>query len=129
MSAGSEIVDSKEFVMNMNMNVVGSDVQNISNNGINNNNNNITDSNQNTHGSNCASSSSQNVYHQYLTITQDPYPPLSSSPEFLDSNMYEPLNSIMDCIDITDMPSLENNNNNNANENSRDKYERKKSSH
>lgn len=40
---------------------------------------------------------------QYLTIVQDPYPPLSSSPEFMsDANTYEQLHCIIDCIDIDD---------------------------
>lgn len=37
---------------------------------------------------------------QYLTIVQDPYPPLNSSPELFDENM-----PIIDCIQIDELES------------------------
>jgi hypothetical protein len=39
---------------------------------------------------------------QYLTIIQDPYPPLSSSPELFDNPNNDQLNYIIDCIEIDD---------------------------
>lgn len=48
--------------------------------------------------------SSHQVQQQYLTIVQDPYPPLCSSPELFDTNNnnYDQLNGFIDCIDIDD---------------------------
>lgn len=42
---------------------------------------------------------------QFLTIVQDPYPPLCSSPELFDANNnnasnYDQLHGFIDCIDI-----------------------------
>lgn len=36
----------------------------------------------------------------YLTITQDPYPPLNNSPDFFENNDH--MSSIIDCIDMDD---------------------------
>lgn len=43
---------------------------------------------------------------QYLTIIQDPYPPLNCSPEFYDSadgNNFTTQMSMMDCIDMNEL--------------------------
>ncbi len=41
---------------------------------------------------------------QYLTIVQDPYPPLNNSPEFYDSNrINEQMSSFINCIDMSDL--------------------------
>lgn len=53
-------------------------------------------------------STSQSSFHltesnqPYLTIIQDPYPPLNSSPEFFDDQ----IPSIIDCIQMEELTSL-----------------------
>ena len=48
-----------------------------------------------------ASQQLQNV--QYLTIVQDPYPPLNNSPELYDSNRLDSqMSSFINCIDMSE---------------------------
>ncbi len=60
--------------------------------------------------SSCSSHSSTTLHvnsnyphMNYLTIVQDPYPPLNNSPDFFDSAHFsEQMPSIIDCIDMAD---------------------------
>ncbi|RNA27614.1 hypothetical protein BpHYR1_052974 [Brachionus plicatilis] len=42
--------------------------------------------------------------YNYLTIVQDPYPPLNSSPEFYD----DPMSNLIDCFQIDEFSALTN---------------------
>jgi len=67
-----------------------------------NNNNNI---NNNIVGNN---NSSIYTNQQFLTITQDPYPPINCSPDFYDStdgNSFSASMSMIDCIDMNELNS------------------------